>query len=233
VIGRLHHAAGQVDRHRQHAAGRGLHRQHRQAREVVVGVGVLLEAVGVDRLAEVAGPVEQPHADQRHAEVARGLAVVARQHAEAARVDAERLVDPELHREVGDRAGQRLALLRVPAGAAPVFVERLHHVVVQPHEGGVREQPHPLLRLDVDQQLHGVVVAPPRLRVDAREQPAGARRPAPPVVVGEVAQALEAGRQLDVGDVQRPDRQAFQIGPISEWRVGGAARRIADYTAST
>ena len=32
----VHHAAGQVDRHGQHAARRGLHRQHRQPREVVV-----------------------------------------------------------------------------------------------------------------------------------------------------------------------------------------------------
>ena len=83
-------------------AGR-LHGQDGQPREVVVGVDVLLEAVGVHRLAEVARAVEQAHADERHAEVARRLAVVAGEDAEAARVDAERLVDPELHREVGDR----------------------------------------------------------------------------------------------------------------------------------
>ena len=45
-------------------AGR-LHRQHRQPREVVVRVGVLLEAVGVHGLAEVARAVEQADADER------------------------------------------------------------------------------------------------------------------------------------------------------------------------
>ena len=218
---------GQVDRHGQHAARRRLHRQHRQPREVVVRVGVLLEAVGVHGLAEVARAVEQPHADERDAEVARRLAVVAGQDAEAARVDPERLVDPELHREVGDRAGERGALLRVPARAAAVVVEGLDDVAVELDELRVGEQPHPLLRLDVDQQLDRVVVAPPRLGVDAREEPAGARRPAPPVVVGEVAQPLEARGQLDVGDVKRPDREAFQ------GSLAVVVGKKADYTAST
>jgi hypothetical protein len=135
--GSLHHAAGQVDRDGEDASRRGLHRLHRQPREVVVGIRVLLEAVGVNRLAEVAGAIEQPHAHERHAEVARRLAVVARQHAQAARVDAERLVDPELHREVGDRAVQLGALLREPARAVAVVVERVHHVSVEAHELGV------------------------------------------------------------------------------------------------
>ena len=37
--------------------------------QVVVGVCVLLVAVGVDRLAEVAVLVEQAHADERHRHV--------------------------------------------------------------------------------------------------------------------------------------------------------------------
>ena len=230
----VHDAAGQVDRHGEHAARRGLHRQHRQPREVVVGVGVLLEAVGVDGLAEVAGAVEQPHAHERDAQVARRLAVVPGQDAEAARVDAERLVDPELHREVGHRAGERRALLGAPARAAPVLVEGLDDVAVELDELRVGQKPHPLLRLDVDQQLDRVVVAAPGLGVDAREQAVGARRPAPPVVVGQVAQPLEARGQLDVGDVQRPDREAFQ-GYLAV-SGGGAPGRPAerpDYTAST
>ena len=233
---RLHHAAGQVDRHRQDASRRRLHRQHRQPREVVVGIGVLLEAVGVHRLAEVAGAVEQAHAHERHAEVARRLAVVARQDTQAARVDAERLVDPELHREIGDRAVELRALLREPARAAAVVVERLHHVAVQADELRVGQKPHPLLRLDVDQQLDRVVVAAPGFGVDAREEPCRARRPAPPVVVGQVAQPLDAGRKLDVGHVQRADRQAFQVclaRAVGEWRVRRLFSERRDYTNST
>ena len=48
-------------------------------------VRLVLHAVVVDDLAEVALPVEEPDARQRHAEVARGLEVVAGEHAEAAR----------------------------------------------------------------------------------------------------------------------------------------------------
>jgi hypothetical protein len=43
-----------------------------------------LPAVGRQGLGEVAVPVQQAHADDRDAEVARGLQVVARQDAEAA-----------------------------------------------------------------------------------------------------------------------------------------------------
>ena len=56
-----------------------------------VGVGVqvkfLLPAVGVERLAKIALRIEEPDADQRDAEVAGALQVVAGQHAQAARVD--------------------------------------------------------------------------------------------------------------------------------------------------
>ena len=80
--------------------------QQRQPGRVVVRVGVLLVAVGVDRLAEVAMPVEKADADERDGHVGGGLAMVAGQHAQAAGVDAERLVEAELGAEVGDRTGQ-------------------------------------------------------------------------------------------------------------------------------
>ncbi len=57
-------AAGELDGDRQRQAGRVLDAAERQAGEVVVGVVVLLVAVGVDRLAEVALAVEQPDADR-------------------------------------------------------------------------------------------------------------------------------------------------------------------------
>ena len=71
--------------------------------EVVLRVDVLLAAVGVDRLAEVAVAVEQADGDERQPEVAGALQVVAGEHAEAAGVERQRLVDAELHREVRDR----------------------------------------------------------------------------------------------------------------------------------
>ena len=68
------------------------------------GVVLLLPAVGATATAEVAGAVEQPDADDRHAEVGRRLEVVAGEDAEAAGVLRQHLGDAELRREVGDRS---------------------------------------------------------------------------------------------------------------------------------
>ena len=88
-----------------------------QAERLGIDALVLLGlATGVvDALREVAAAVEEPDADERHAELGRRLQVVAGEDAEAAAVDRQRLLDPELHREVGD-AG---ALVRVVVGLAP------------------------------------------------------------------------------------------------------------------
>jgi hypothetical protein len=59
-------------------------------------VGLLLAAVGGQRLAEVARAVEQADPDHGHAEVAGRLEVVAGEHAEAARVLGQDLADAEL-----------------------------------------------------------------------------------------------------------------------------------------
>ena len=70
-------------------------------------VALLLPAVGVELLAEVALPVHQADADERDAEAAGRLQVVAGQHAETARVLGQGLGDAELGREVGHAAQRR------------------------------------------------------------------------------------------------------------------------------
>ena len=99
-----HRAAGHLDADRQRPAVVRRDARQRQPLGVVVGVGVLLVAVGIDRLSEVAVAVEKADADERDGHVAGGLEVVAGEHAQAARVDAERLVQAVLGAEVGDRA---------------------------------------------------------------------------------------------------------------------------------
>lgn len=59
------------------------------------GIVLLLPALAREGLAEVAVPVEQTDADERDAEVAGGLEVVARQDAEAAAVLGQRRGDAE------------------------------------------------------------------------------------------------------------------------------------------
>ena len=93
--------------------------RQRQPLGVVVGVGVLLVAVGVDRLSEVAVAIEQADADERDGHVRRGLEMVAGEHAEAARVDTERLVEAVLGAEVGNRAGESRAVLALEPVTAP------------------------------------------------------------------------------------------------------------------
>ena len=79
-----------------------LHAREREVGEIEVGVILLLPALGVEALAEVALGVQQADADERDAEVGRRLEVVTGEDAETTRVLGERLGDAELGREVGD-----------------------------------------------------------------------------------------------------------------------------------
>ena len=97
-------AAGQRRRSTVSGAAVGLAQQpDRQLVGVEDRVALLLPALARQRLAEVAVPVEQADADDRHAEVAGRLEVVAGEDAEAAGVLRQHGGDAELGREVGDR----------------------------------------------------------------------------------------------------------------------------------
>ena len=88
---------------------------HGELVDVGVEVFLVLPALLVEALAEVALVVEQADADERNAEIGGALDVVAGEHAEAAGIDGERLVEAELGGEVGDRAGaQHAGILRAP-----------------------------------------------------------------------------------------------------------------------
>ena len=97
-------STGQLDADPQRTAVRPGNAEQRQSLRVVVGVGVLLVAVGVDGLSEVAVSIEEADPDERDGHVRRRLQVVAGEHAQTARVDAHRLVEPVLGAEVGHRA---------------------------------------------------------------------------------------------------------------------------------
>ena len=80
---------------------------------------MLLVTVRVDGLAEVAVAVEQADGDERQGHVRGGLAVIAGEHTQAAGVDGQRLVQPVLGAEVGDRAVQRAAVIAVEPVPVP------------------------------------------------------------------------------------------------------------------
>ena len=94
--GCLDRLVGELDRHRHGLA----HEADRVRVDALVVLG--LPALGVDLLPEVAAAVEQTDSDERDAELGCGLQVVAGEDPEAARVDRQPLVQPELHAEVRD-----------------------------------------------------------------------------------------------------------------------------------
>ena len=73
---------------------------------------------------EIALRIHEADADERHAEVARFLAVIARQHAEAAGIDRQRLMQRELRREVRDLLADEIAVLAMTPGE----VRRPHRI---------------------------------------------------------------------------------------------------------
>ena len=78
--------------------------RHRQALRIDAEPVLLLAAGGVDPLPEVAAPVEEADPDHRQRLVARLLEDVAREHAEPARVERQRLVEAELRAHEDDGA---------------------------------------------------------------------------------------------------------------------------------
>ena len=80
-------------------------RLHGQVLDLGVEILLLLVAVRVQVLLEIALVVEQADGHQRHAQPAGTLDMVAGEHAQAAGVDGHRFVDAELEREVGHRLG--------------------------------------------------------------------------------------------------------------------------------
>ena len=79
----------------------------------------LLPAVPIQPLAEVALAIKQSDPDQRNVEVGSALDVIAGEHAQAARVNGDRLVQSELCGKIGDRARPQYArVLGAPGSVA-------------------------------------------------------------------------------------------------------------------
>ncbi len=166
----------------------------RQSVGVVGRVALGLPAVRRQRLGEVAVPVEQPDADDRDAEVAGALEVVAGQDAEAAGVLGQHGGDAVLRREVGDRLRQlRSRLARrgrlVPprlAGIAPQVLDRRAEAA---QEGLVGGQLGQLSRAQRAEHRHRIAPGQgPPGRVNRLEELYGRRVPGPAQVQHQVMQ---------------------------------------------
>ena len=171
-----------------------VHALDRQELEVGVEVELLLPAVGVERLAEIALGVEQADADQRNAQVAGAFQVVAGQHTQAARVDRQALVQPELGREVGHRPRPQNRGVDRPPGIGVL------EVLGQPAEGVVDSRvqchlgrpPLELLGRQPLEELDRVVVdLPPEGGVQLAEERDDIGLPDPPEIAGQFTKLVD------------------------------------------
>ena len=192
-----HQAAGpglDLHRHRHAVVRRRLDRQ-----QVVIDVDVvlLLPAVGVEALPEVALVVVQADADERDAEVGRALHVVAGQDPEAARIDRHRLVQSEFRREVRHRArAEDAGMTAAPRVLRPeILLQPAVRLVDATVERQLRHPQLELIARNTVQQLDGIVVARgPEHRIEVAEQADALVVPAPPEIARERRQPLVHGR---------------------------------------
>ena len=162
------------------AAQRGFHRQILDFR---VEIFLILPAVGVEMLLEIALVVEQADGDQRNAQAAGALDVIAREDAQATGIDRHGLVDAELQREVG----HRLRAEHPGVGSAPrrdfadILLQSAVGLIdpaVEHQFGGPHLQP---LRRELGEQGDGVMVElPPADRIEVSKEINDVGVPAPP-----------------------------------------------------
>ena len=166
-------------------------------------VALFLPAVGRNVLVEVALGIHEADADERYAEVARLLAVVARQHAKTAGIDRQRLMQRELGGEVGDRLPRQVRQAMRP----PRIVRRVRRVergdgsIVEREElRVVRRRFEPLARQHPRACARGCARSRAMRVVEAPEDRAPLGMPAPPEIGGEILETGDARGKRRRGD---------------------------------
>jgi hypothetical protein len=194
----VNHAAGKLDADDDRPAFFVALKAAWHVEEVVFGIALLLPAVGVEVLSEIALLIEQPDSDERQAEVARRLQVIAREDAEAAGVDRKTLVEAELRGEIGDLRARwsGLSFAIVPGLTVQVVLKRIPDAIEMSDEAVVvGEFVEPILRFDAEQFDRIVIEGGKEVLVDAPEQENRVRIPAPPEVVGQFRKTSEFFRK--------------------------------------
>ena len=197
----------------------------RQRGEIVFGVLGDLPPVPVDLLPEIPAPIQQSHAHKRDIQIACRFQVIAGQDAEPARINRQALAQAVLRREIGRRALRRQRA-EVLCGNAHVGVKGLHCGLIQPQVGLVmrHDEQTGLGRLFDDR--HGIVSAAfPLRRIERGKQLMAFGMPAPPQVMGQLAQPPDGLRQRgDGGKGVQGRRRGHRR--LKHPRQGCAARRV-------
>ena len=171
-------AAEQRERQPQRPPGLVEHLDGREPLRERLQPVLVLEARAVDPLLEVPPPVQQADADHRQPAVARRLEDVPGEDAEAARIDRQRPVDPELRADEHDRPVEAVDP-RLWTGA--IFLEDAGEPGDALPGGGVGDRARRHVRRDVGELADRVrQVDLPAVRVERAEQllPVGIPRPA-------------------------------------------------------
>lgn len=173
---------------------------------------LLLPAVPGEGLPEVAVPVEESYADQRHPEVAGRLEVVSGEDAQAAGVLRQGGGDAELGGEVSDGGGQATALLLVPAVAlhiGPEVVRRLTEQAQEPLVG--REFGEPRVRHGAEEPHRVPVGRGPAPGVHGLEEVARPGVPGPAQVTGQLVEGARGSGRTGRTVIRR---MAFTFSPL-------------------
>ncbi len=195
-------APGQFQPHARPAPILAAHRRNRQAPRIVVRKRLELAAIAIQHLPEIALLIEQPDADYRHAQVAGAFEVIAGQHPQAARVDGQRLAQPEFHAEICDGL-QRCIRVRVlePAGALLVLValdEPILELFLQVFVfGGLLQA----LLVGVEQDHVGVLGALPGLGIEPVPDSPGQFAAGPAQIQRQIGQVLQFLRQWTMEEI--------------------------------
>ena len=140
--------------------------------------------------------VQQPDADDRHAQVASRLEMVTGQDAQSAGVLRQDMGDAELRGEVGDRARRLAVGTLIPAVLAEIPAQILVRGTDLVQEALIRGECVQPLRRNLPQQPHRVVPhGLPQVRVDGGENFLGGRMPRPTKVVDQLAERRKRLRQ--------------------------------------
>src|ERR1051325_3174972 len=152
---RAHGAPAHLDLDYQRSARFVRHTPDRKLRRMRLAVVLLLPAVAPEPLTEIAVTIEQADGDERQAKIARALQVIACEHAEAARIQGERIVYAVLGAKICDRVlwsnlsvtigrpGARVSHVRIKVGGQTLHALAIDRVGRHLHDaipGGLRQQ---------------------------------------------------------------------------------------------
>ncbi len=170
----------------------------------------MLPAIGVEILTKIALLIKQSHPHQWQAQFTGRLEVIARQNAQAARIDRQGLGEAKLGRKVSDAEFVRLVLdFVIPRLALQIILETMRHSLHVRDKAVVNGDRSQTLLADLAQHEDRVLITLlPQFPVQATKEVNRLMIPGPTQVMGQHLQILQPfwerrsnGKSADMGHV--------------------------------